>query len=764
MVTAVPATITEYVLKVHSRCDLACDHCYVYEHADQSWRHKPQAISCETADLAGLRIAEHVAAHKLPTVRIILHGGEPLLLGRDGMREVLTALAARISRLARVDLRIQTNGVLLDKDWCALLNDFGVKVGISLDGDRVANDRHRTFSDGRSSYPHVQRALGLLRRPEFRHLFAGILCTIDVRNDPIAVYEALVAAAPPNLDLLLPHATWENPPFRPPEQPNPYAAWLIQIYRRWVSDGCPVPIRLFDSLLSAARDAPRRSEAVGLRPADLLVIETDGSWEQQDSLKAAFHGAPETGLHVRHHSVDEVVRQLGVSASRRGPRALSAVCRACRVVRICGGGMYAHRYRAANGFDNPSVYCRDLMALVSEVAVNRLEPAVPRSQRRHTLPVGAFDALARGPGDIEAITALTEMRMSLTRALVAEVASRDDGRRKGDLQVAAAEGWALLCALDADQPTAVREILSHPYTYAWAVRCLKPPQDADIDLDRAHMASLAAAAAVRARATATLPLPVRDGALHLPTVGALEVGADSARTAMVSISSGRIAMEGSVGRRRTARHVTGPVLQVALEDLDPFRDCHEWPAADRLSPDEWRVWRRELRAAGSRLVTALPAYARVLTLGLRSVVPLRPGAATQRSSAARQAFGAVALALPRESHQLDALILHEFQHVKLHALLDLHDLVDGANTRLLRVPWRDDPRPAEGVLHGAYAYLALTHLWRSRGPTQRDRFLQYQGWVWDSTAALSASGALTADGDRFVAGMRSAAETPVDGR
>ena len=73
----------QFVLKIHSRCDLACDHCYVYEHADQSWRRKPTVISPETAAKAGERIAEHAGDHRLAEVRVILHGGEPLLAGSE---------------------------------------------------------------------------------------------------------------------------------------------------------------------------------------------------------------------------------------------------------------------------------------------------------------------------------------------------------------------------------------------------------------------------------------------------------------------------------------------------------------------------------------------------------------------------------------------------------------------------------------------------------------------------------------------------------
>src|SRR5215472_13774372 len=94
--------VSHYVLKVHSRCDLACDHCYVYEHADQSWRAKPRYISPGTADMAAKRIAEHAARHGLPRVYLVLHGGEPLLLGRPRMRALLDTLISRVAAVTEV--------------------------------------------------------------------------------------------------------------------------------------------------------------------------------------------------------------------------------------------------------------------------------------------------------------------------------------------------------------------------------------------------------------------------------------------------------------------------------------------------------------------------------------------------------------------------------------------------------------------------------------------------------------------------------------
>src|ERR1700722_686717 len=202
----------QFVLKIHSRCDLACDHCYVYEHADQSWRGRPTVISPEAVAKAGERIAEHASKHRLSEVRVILHGGEPLLAGASRLAAIARALRRAIEPVCRIDLRIHTNGVRLDTELCEVFLAEGIMVGISLDGDQAANDLHRRYLNGRSSYDQVLRAVTLLREERYLPLYAGLLATIDIRSDPVAVYRALAGLDPPNVDFLLPHGTWDTPP------------------------------------------------------------------------------------------------------------------------------------------------------------------------------------------------------------------------------------------------------------------------------------------------------------------------------------------------------------------------------------------------------------------------------------------------------------------------------------------------------------------------------------------------------------------------
>jgi uncharacterized protein len=361
-----PLPFREYIVKVHSRCDLSCDYCYMYEMADQSWRRQPRAMPDEIADLAAQRIAEHVRSHGLDRVTLILHGGEPLLAGRDLITRLIEGTRCQAGPGITVDASVQTNAVGLSDAYLRLFDELDIGVGVSVDGDATAHDRHRRFASGRGSYAAVTAALGRLQR--FPHLYRGLLATIDLRNDPVQTYEALAGLGPPRLDFLLPHGTWAQPPPGRVPDPSltPYADWLTAVFDHWY----PRPrtrIRLFEEIMRLLLGGVSNSEMVGLAPARMVVIETDGSIEQEDTLKIAFDGAPATGLHISRDPLDAALLLPQIAARQIGARALSAQCRSCPVHRVCGGGLYSHRYRQGTGFKNVSVYCPDLMALIGHI-------------------------------------------------------------------------------------------------------------------------------------------------------------------------------------------------------------------------------------------------------------------------------------------------------------------------------------------------------------------------------------------------------------
>ncbi|WP_078916650.1 FxsB family cyclophane-forming radical SAM/SPASM peptide maturase [Streptomyces viridochromogenes] len=372
-----PVPFRQFVLKVHGRCNLDCTYCYLYQGPDHGWRDRPARTPDRTMRRAADRIAEHVRTHRLDTVRIELHGGEPLLTGPDPV--LAYAAAVREAVDCHVTATVQTNGTRLTARALDRLADADIRVGLSLDGGRAAHNARRTDHAGRPAWPAAHAAAQrLAARPES---YAGILCTIDLAADPLDVYRSLLALRPPGVDFLLPHANWDRPPpgmpSRPPgrhrPQPTPYGDWLATVFDAWWDEGrLGTRVRLFQEITGLLLGSPSRAEAVGLSPMAAVVVETDGAIEQVDSLRSAYEGASETGLDVFRHSFDQALRHPGVAARQLGERGLADECLGCPVGKVCGGGNYVHRYAPGTGFRHPSVYCADLERLVRHIA-HRLE-------------------------------------------------------------------------------------------------------------------------------------------------------------------------------------------------------------------------------------------------------------------------------------------------------------------------------------------------------------------------------------------------------
>ncbi|MFI6617991.1 FxsB family cyclophane-forming radical SAM/SPASM peptide maturase [Streptomyces sp. NPDC050528] len=368
-----PFPFRQFVVKIHGRCNLSCRYCYLYEGPDQTWRDRPSAASPEVLDATASRIAEHAAQHRLSALSLVLHGGEPLLAGAERLAWFTDRVRAEVPARCTVHPVVQTNGTLLTARRVDVLAWHGIRVGLSLDGGLAAHNARRVDRAGRPSWPAAVRGARLLaeRRPES---YAGILSVVDPATDPIEMYESLLALRPPALDLLLPHGNWSTPPPALGPMPakrvtTPYGDWLCAVFDRWWGAGRrETKVRLFEECIALLLGLRASTESLGLAPFDAVVVETDGSIEQIDSLKSAYDGAAHTGLDVFRDSFDDALGHPGVVARQAGADALGAECRVCPLLAVCGGGHYAHRYRAGYGFVNPSVYCVDLQRFIRHVA------------------------------------------------------------------------------------------------------------------------------------------------------------------------------------------------------------------------------------------------------------------------------------------------------------------------------------------------------------------------------------------------------------
>lgn len=363
-----------FLFKIASRCNLDCDYCYMYHLADQSWQKQPKRMSRAVIVQAAMRIREHVQAHEIPEIAIVMHGGEPLLAGEEFLREFLSTMSSAISPICSISFGVQTNGTLLTPRIIELFSSYDVSVGVSLDGPPQVNDKHRLTMERTSSYDAVVKGLRLLNDYGKNNMFAGFLCVIDINNDPLEVYRHLRGFDPPSMDFLLPDGHYGSYPNGkvPGKITTPYADWLIPIFNEWYERMEPSPIiKHFQEIVDLMLGAPTSLESMGLGPVDLVVIETNGDIEAVDALKSTYESATSLGLNLFTNSFDDALNHVKIVHRQVGVASLAQTCRDCPVVQVCGGGYLPHRYDPINGFDNPSVYCSDLWKLIWHVR-NRL--------------------------------------------------------------------------------------------------------------------------------------------------------------------------------------------------------------------------------------------------------------------------------------------------------------------------------------------------------------------------------------------------------
>jgi HEXXH motif-containing protein len=378
--------------------------------------------------------------------------------------------------------------------------------------------------------------------------------------------------------------------------------------------------------------------------------------------------------------------------------------------------------------------------------------------RAYHLPARDFAALASGYGGAEAMSILASAQLSKHLLLLTELLR---GAGPGD---GLGEATDLLVEAQRRNPQIVADVLADPSIGVWLSRCLRTG-----DGRRAYgryVAAVAAAAAARVGVDAELTVPLAGGEVWVPTLGVVSVdrGGDDAkvrvRAGAVTVAAGSaVAAGGRQGLRRLGGSDGG--FAVSLVDVGPFRDCYGLPVAGRLASADGARWSQLFDAAWALIARYAPTRAAELTVGLRSLVPLATAAGRPGLSAtSRDAFGAFAMTAPVDPATFAVTIVHEYQHNKLGALLDLVPLYRRSDPARYRVPWRPDPRPVGAALQGAYAFLGVADMWEALradgrfGAVARDQFEQTRENVGVALDNLARGGAWTDEGRRFLDGMR----------
>jgi uncharacterized protein len=354
------------LLKTASRCNLNCTYCYVYNMGDDAWRFQPKRMSPAVVDAVVDELGQlsHAQDHPLS---VVLHGGEPLLLGSSAMSRLIGDL--RKSLRDDAGIHVQTNAVLLSDVFIDLFAEHDVGVSISFDGP--VHDANRLDRRGRGSHDRVAEGIARLRsHPAGDRIFSGLLAVVDPSSDPVAVYRALKATGAPGFDFLYRDGNHTTLPFGKSDRTSTeYGEWMIRLADCYIADPDPPRVRILDDLLRLILGGQGQKEGVGLTEYGILVIDTDGTVTKNDTLKAGHGGGDRFGdaYSITERRLQDYLATEDVLTYYELQEPCSNQCRRCPEINVCGGGMPTHRWSEENGYDNPTIFCADQLALIGHL-------------------------------------------------------------------------------------------------------------------------------------------------------------------------------------------------------------------------------------------------------------------------------------------------------------------------------------------------------------------------------------------------------------
>ena len=355
------------IIKIASRCNLNCSYCYMYNLADKTYKTKPSLMSDITIDAIIAKVALHCLQHEQRQILFAFHGGEPLLAGIPRLRRFVEKVRARLPTSTEPIFSLQTNGTLLTSEWCNFFRESDIHLGISLDGPKIIHDQRRVDHFGNGSYDEVM--IGW-RMATSHGLNPSALTVIDLDCTAQSMFDYVRELSPSKIDFLLPDGTYDNPPPRKGRADgweSPYGDWLCEFFEIWTRAGAPFRVVTFERIARMVLGMFDTYDAFGEGRNEVLVFETDGSIEPIDVLKSCKDKLTQTEYSVHNHTIDEALTHPLIQQYALSNEAIPEDCRGCTLNRLCAGGYFPHRFSEEHYFALPSVYCGDLMKIITTV-------------------------------------------------------------------------------------------------------------------------------------------------------------------------------------------------------------------------------------------------------------------------------------------------------------------------------------------------------------------------------------------------------------
>jgi uncharacterized protein len=314
-------------------CNLDCGYCYYLKKKDLY----PQAGLFRMADdLLERYIVQHIEACPRESILFSWHGGEPTVLGLDYFRRIVELQRKHRPAGREILNGIQTNGTLLDDDWCRFLAAERFFVGLSMDGPKELHDRYRVTKGEKTTHRQVLQSFRMLQQ---HRVSCDLLCVVHHHNvrQPAAVYRFFKDIGVEYLQFLPLVTRLEDHGVSAETVPaEAYGTFLCTIFREWIRhDIGRIGIQNFDE---AARPFLGMEHALCVSRVacgDVVVVEHNGDFYACDHFVDREHCLG----NIRDTPLVDMLESPALREFGRKKRdALPRYCRECEVLALCNGG------------------------------------------------------------------------------------------------------------------------------------------------------------------------------------------------------------------------------------------------------------------------------------------------------------------------------------------------------------------------------------------------------------------------------------------
>ena len=246
-------------------CNLACDYCYYLEKKNLYKRDAGAGVLEMSDDILEMYIKQYIESQTMAQVLFTWHGGEALMRSLSFFRKVVR-LQKKYAHGRLIDNSIQTNGTLLNDEWCQFFKENNWLVGVSIDGPERFHDKYRHNMKGKPSFAKVMKGIEMLQR--YGVEWNALAVVNDFNGDyPLEFYrffkdiECRYIQFTPIIERIMPHtdgrhlacpADGGNLPLAPfSVKPKQWGDFLCAVFDEWVfNDVGRYYIQLFDSTLA----------------------------------------------------------------------------------------------------------------------------------------------------------------------------------------------------------------------------------------------------------------------------------------------------------------------------------------------------------------------------------------------------------------------------------------------------------------------------------------------------------------------------------